>query len=103
MYNIVLYDSAITDIDIIYEFCNIRYGTKYAEKIRNEIKRQIYLLQNFPFSKPTYFVSKEVIFKKKIVNKRYLVIFSVVKDSINIYYVYDGRRNILSKDLFKID
>jgi len=101
-YNVIVYDSAYRDVKSVYDFCKFKYGIEYAEKIINKIKQEIYLLQNFPLSRPTYFVSKELVFKKKIVNKRYLVIFSVFKNSINIYYVYDGRRNIVPKDLFKV-
>lgn len=102
-YNIILYDSATKDINVIYNFCKNRYGIDYAIKIRSRIKKEIYLLHTFPLSRPNYFLSNEVVFKKKIVDKRYLVIFSVFKNSINVYYVYDGRRNIFPNDLFKLD
>lgn len=102
-YNVIVYDSAYRDMRNIYNFCKLKYGINYAIKIRQKISEQINMLNSFPNSFPTYFVSEELVFKKKIVNRRYLVIFSVFKNSISIYYIYDGRRNIRPKDLFKLN
>ncbi len=100
VYNIKTFQSTYEDLYTIYSFCKMKYGLEYAYRIREKINKEVQSLNLFPYSKPNYFISNDVVFKKKIIDKRYLVIFSIFKNSIKVYYVYDGRRNILPNDLF---
>lgn len=100
MYNIIIYEDAHTDIDDIYDFC-CNISTKYASKVKASIVASINSLIYFPSANPLYAVIENIVFRKKIVDKRYLIIFSIFKNSIYIHRIYDGRRNIKPTDLFK--
>lgn len=86
----------------IYTFCKNNYGIIYARKIRNFIRTSIYELQTFPEANPIHFIGNDIIFRKRIVNGRYVIVFQIIFNHIYILYVYDARRNINPKDIFKI-
>ena len=98
MYNIQFLDSAYDDLDQIYNFCN-NISQNYALKVRKQINKSINSLKLFPFASSLYFKN---FIRKKIVYKRYLIIFTVISDTVFIYNIIDGRRNIKPTDLFKI-
>lgn len=100
MYNIIIFDSAHKDINDVYSFCN-NISTSYAIKIKHKIAESVDALKFFPFSTPIYFIIQNKVFRKKIVLNRYLIIFSITKNDIIIYNIFDGRRNIKPTDLFK--
>ena len=101
MYNITLSNSAKYDINIIFNYCAERFGLNYALKIRNKIKAEINKLQYFPEANPIYSINNNTIFRKRLVNGRYIIVFQIIFNHIYILYVYDARRNINPKDLLK--
>ena len=102
MYNILILDCAYSDKNTIYEFC-LNINSNYANKVINQIDNAINSLKLFPFINPLYAVFKNEIFRKHIVVKRYLIIFSIIGQTIVIFHIIDGRKNIKPTDLFKPD
>lgn len=101
MYNIEIYDSAKSNINTIYDYCLELYGIKYAIKIRSKIKAEIKKLMYFPESNPIYTISNDTVFRKRIVNRRYIIVFRVYFNYVYVYYVYDGRMNIKENNLIQ--
>lgn len=102
MYNVIVLNSAHKDIDDIYNFCN-NISINYALKVRSKIREAIQSLKHFPFINPLYALFENEIFRKHIVNKRYLIIFSIIGQTIVVFHIIDGRKNIKPTDLFKPD
>lgn len=100
MYNVIVLNSAHKDIDDIYNFCN-NISINYALKVRSKIRQAIQSLKYFPIINPFYAVLENEILRKHIVDKRYLIIFSVIGQTIVVFHIIDGRRNQKSTDLFK--
>ena len=100
MYNVMILSAAHKDIDDIYNFCN-NISINYALKVRNKIRQAIQSLKYFPFINPLYVILDNQIFRKHIVEKRYLIIFSVIAQTIVVFHIIDGRKNINPTDLFK--
>lgn len=100
MYNIIILDSVYEDMDDIYNFCS-NISIKYASKVRNKINDSINSLKYFPFATPIYCILGNHVIRKKIVDKRYLIIFTVIQNFVFVYDIIDGRRNITPTDLFK--
>ena len=100
MYNVIVLSSAHKDIDDIYNFCN-NISINYALKVRSKIRQAIQSLKYFPIINPFYAVLGNEILRKHIVYKRYLIIFSVIGQTIVVFHIIDGRRNLKSTDLFK--
>lgn len=102
MYKILFLDYAYSDIDTIYSFCS-NISSNYADKVIKQIYSAIQSLKYFPFINPLYTVFKNKTFRKCIVDKRYLIVFSVIRQTIVVFRVIDGRRNIKPTDLIKSD
>lgn len=100
MYNILTLDNAYSDIAAIYEFCS-NINSNYADKVIKRIDNAIQSLKYFPFINPLYAVFEKQIFRKHIVDKRYLIIFSVVNQTVVVFRIIDGRRNIQPTNLIK--
>jgi len=100
-HKVFLHDNIERDINIIYNFCEIKYGTSYALKIKSNIVKQFNSLGVFPNSNPYYFNLNGVHFRAKLVLNRYHIVYCVLDSLVIIYRVYDGRRNILPSDLFE--
>lgn len=102
MYNVIVLSSSHKDIEDIYNFCN-NISINYALKVRAKIRQSIQSLKYFPFINPLYAVLDNEFFRKHIVDKRYLIIFSVIGQTIIVFRIIDGRRNIKPTDLFKVN
>ena len=100
MYNVMILSTAHKDIGDIYNFCN-NISINYALKVRSKIRQAIQSLKYFTFINPLYGVLDNQIFRKYIVDKRYLIIFSVIAQTIVVFHIIDGRKNINLTDLFK--
>lgn len=100
MYSILILDYAYSDKNAIYEFC-LKVNSNYATKVINRIDNAIQSLKYFPFINPLYIVLDNTIFRKRIVDKRYIIIFSIIGQTIVVFRIIDGRRNITPTDLFK--
>lgn len=100
-YKVISYNSANINLNSILYFCEEKYGIKYATKTVSRIIQTFKSLEIFPHSNRIYYSFNGQIFRKKIVNNRYLIIFTIIQNLVLIYYVFHGRRNINSNDLFK--
>ncbi len=98
-YNIIINKTAHADIDNIYNYC-CNISVEYAFKVKTNIIVAINSILYFPYASPIYIIFQNIVFRKKIVDKRYLIIFSIFEDSIIIHRIYDGRRNINPASLF---
>lgn len=102
-YKVKVYNSAHLCIRSIYYFCKYKFGTVYAKKIRDDIRREIKKLIYFPESNPIYTISNDTVFRKRIVNRRYIIVFRVYFNYVYVYYVYDGRMNIKENSLIRVN
>ena len=100
-YKLILLDSAFEDLEDIHSFCKNNYGTSYVSKIVKHLLNETFSLYIFPLSSPVHYITSEYIVRKKIVDKRYLIIFTIIQNFILVYNIVDGRRNIKLTDLFK--
>lgn len=92
MYNIIMSDTSRRDIDNISNFCS-NISIKYADKVRKNIHSSIHSLLYFPHGYTVYVFFEDIIFRKQVSIKRYLIIFSVFEDCIFIHKIFDGRQN----------
>lgn len=99
-YNIIIFDSVHDDMDKIYNFCS-NISIKYASNIRNKITDSIHSLRYLPFATPIYCTFGSYVTRKKIVENRYLIVFTVIQNFVFIYNIIDGRKNVIPTDLFK--
>lgn len=100
-YKLIILDSAFYDLEIIFYFCKINYNIIYATKIINLLLKESFSLDIFPFANPIFYVTSQYVVRKKIVFKRYLIIYTIVKNYVFVFNIFDGRRNINPTDLFK--
>ena len=91
---IIVLDSAFEDLEKIH-------GTSYVSKIVKRLLNEIFSLDIFPFASPIYCITSEYIVRKKIVDKIYLIIFTIIQNYVLVYNIIDGRKNINPTDLFK--
>ena len=90
--DIIITSRAQTDISTCITFVlNI---SKDASKVAKEIFKSIESLKQFPerfpaFNMPNY---ASYAYRKMVINKRYIAIYSLEEDTIVIHRVLDGRR-----------
>ena len=79
----------------------IDFNYIYALKIEKRVYKDIALLKIFPYATPTIkFRGDPEIYRKFIVAKRFLIIFQIFDDTIQLQYFIDGRQN--PKNYFKL-
>lgn len=100
-YNIKILASAFKDLENIFIFYNYNLNHTYAYKLILKIIQEIYSLKIFPYSNPIYHIQENIVLRKRLVYKRYLIIFEVASNFILIYHVFDGRRNLNPAKTFK--
>lgn len=100
-YTTVIFDYVFEDLETIFTFCRNRYGASYASKTIRKLLNESYSLDTFPHANPIYYITNRYVVRKKIVDKRYLIIFIVIQNFVFVYNIIDGRRNITPTDLFK--
>ena len=94
--DIIITSRAQTDISTCITFVlNI---SKDASKVSKEIFKSIESLKQFPerfpaFNMPNY---ASYAYRKMVINKRYIAIYSLEEDTIVIHRVLDGRRGYSS-------
>ena len=94
--DIIITSRAQTDISTCMTFVlNI---SKDASKVAKEIFKSIESLKQFPerfpaFNMPNY---ASYAYRKMVINKRYIAIYSLEEDTIVIHRVLDGRRGYSS-------
>lgn len=93
-YNVIISEAAFTDMYNILDYCMFTYSISYAFKIYSLLIQNIYSLSIFPNSNPLHSVTNTTILRKRIVQKRYLIVFKVLFNTVVVSKIYDGRRNI---------
>ena len=91
-YNIVISKHTNKTLKQNIEFLK-RFSIPYALKIESYIRKSILNLKQFPNFNPIYKITSICIYRKLIVKKRYNIIYTVIKDTIYVFYIYDGRQS----------
>lgn len=71
-----------------------KYSLSYADKIERKVFESIKLLQIFPYANPTLNIrGKPEKYKKIIIKHRFLIVFQINNEDINLLYFIDGRQS----------
>lgn len=71
-----------------------KYSLTYTHKIERKGHESIKLLQIFPYANPTLRISgKPGKCKKIIIKHRFLIVFQINNEDINLLYFIDGRQS----------
>ena len=68
------------------------FSIPYAFKIESCIRKSILNLKQFPHSNSIYKTTNICTYRKLIVKKRYNIIYAVIKNTIYVFYIHDGRQ-----------
>lgn len=90
-YAIRISDLALTTLDKNILFLR-KFDVDYSIKFREKIIKEIENLAIFPHSNPIYKKTKYYTYRKKIVNNRYIIVYTIDKNIIYIFYILDGRQ-----------
>ena len=86
----------ITDLALMTLDKNIlflkNFNIEYSIKLREIIIKEIDKLVIFPHFHPIYKKTNKFIYRKLTVCKRYHIISTVIKNTIFIFYIIDGRQ-----------
>lgn len=93
-YTVIISETASYNLYNVLNYCKYKYSLSYALKIYSLIMQNIYSLSIFPNSNSLHSVTNTTFFRKRIVQKRYLIIFKVLSSTVIVSEIYDGRRNI---------
>lgn len=93
-FKVIISETARNDMLAILNYCCLSYSLSYALKVYSLLLQNIYSLSIFPNSNPLYSVTLTSLLRKRVVLKKYLIVFKVIANSVIILGVYDGRRNI---------
>ena len=97
LYKVVWSAKALADLAECIHFV-LNVSIEAAEKLRNEAFSAANALEAFPEKNPIFEMPKAFPFvvRKQIVSKRYVLLYTVEKDTIVIYRMLDCRRNFNS-------
>lgn len=92
-YNIAWTTEAMTDLSQCVVFV-LNVSKEAALKLRDDIMNSVKQLEIFPESNPIFNTIKSFPFelRKKVVNKRYILLYSIEDTTVCIYRVLDARR-----------
>lgn len=68
------------------------FNFSYSQKVKQQIFKEIHNLIIFPHFHPIYKKTNNFIYRKLIVYKRYHIIYTVIHNTIFIFYMIDGRQ-----------
>lgn len=68
------------------------FDVSYSLKLREKIIKEIDDLVIFPHSNSIYKKTSYHTYRKKIVNNRYNIVYTIDKNIIYVFYVLDGRQ-----------
>lgn len=87
-------DIAKTMLDNHIDFLN-KVSINATIKLKKNIREYLIILKHFPKIGQKIYLSNEKIFqlRKLIINKRYIIIYHIVKNNIYIRAVLDSRQN----------
>ena len=72
----------------------ISYSSTYARQIEKKVYEAINLLKIFPYATPSIkFRGDPETYRKFVIKKRFLIIFQIFDDIIQLQYFIDGRQN----------
>ena len=90
-YIVKISELALTTLDENIIFLR-RFNVNYSVKLREKIIKEIDDLVIFPHSNPIYKITNNYTYRKKIVNNRYNIVYTIDKNIIYVFYVLDGRQ-----------
>ena len=93
-YEIILSKHAHLTFKRNIKFLN-KFNISYANRIKNSIQISIQNIKKFPYSFPIFKITKKNIYRKLIIKNCYLIIFTIKKRKILIYYILDGRQSYI--------
>lgn len=82
---------ALTTLDENIIFLR-KFDVNYSLKLREKIIKEIDDLVIFPHSNPIYKRTNHHTYRKKIVNNKYNIVYTVDKNIIYVFYILDGRQ-----------
>lgn len=69
-----------------------KFSIPYSKKIESKIDSSIKNLKSFPNIHPIFKKTNKNVYRKIIVERRYLVVYTVKHQKVLIYYILDGRQ-----------
>ena len=69
-----------------------KFSIPYSKKIESRIDSSIKKLKSFPNIHPIFKKTNKNVYRKIIVEKRYLVVYTVKQQKVLVYYILDGRQ-----------
>lgn len=68
-----------------------KFDVNYSIKLRERIIKGVDDLVIFSHSNPIYRKTNYYIYRKKIVNNRYIIVYTINKNIIYVFYILDGK------------
>lgn len=69
-----------------------KFSIPYSKKIESKIDSSIKKLKSFPNIHPIFKKTNKNVYRKIIIEKRYLVVYTVKQQKVLVYYILDGRQ-----------
>ena len=94
-YKIIITSKAQSDLSDCVAFVQ-NVSKEAAINLANDIFASIESLTSFPERNPVFEMPKSFpfIIRKNVVNKRYLILYSIENNSVVIYRILDSRRKL---------
>ena len=94
-YKIIITSKAQADLSSCIAFV-LNVSKEAAITLANDIYASIESLTNFPEKNPVFEMPKPFPFtvRKQIVNKRYVVLYTIENNNVVIYRILDSRRKL---------
>ena len=70
-----------------------KFSISYSQKIEAMIDNSIINLKYFPDIHPIFKKTNKNIYRKIIIEKRYLIVYTVKHQKVLVYYILDGRQS----------
>ncbi len=92
-YKVVITSKALEDLKNCVSFV-MNVSREAAQKLQNDLFDSFRSLESFPEKHPIFEMIKSfpLIVRKKVVNQRYVVLFSIKENEILIFRILDVRR-----------
>lgn len=90
-YEIVISKQSSITLKKIIKFLR-KFSVPYSQRIQLKIDSSIKSLKFFPNIHPIFIKTDKNIYRKIIVEKRYLIVYTVKQRKVLIYYILDGRQ-----------
>lgn len=92
-YNVVISSKAQSDLSECVSFV-LNVSKEAGKSIANSIFDSISSLCTFPERNPVFEMPKQIgiVFRKQVVEKRYIIIYSIESMDVVVYRILDARR-----------